>query len=348
MSSDNENPHPRSRRRQRKSKNPLPWFLAVLLITAGILVYFLYFEKSLSLPSTDLNPLAVEDNAKIHNNSSQPETPSLASHDQPAHNNTDNDDTSATKIENSSDEAETIKADDIDLVDQEMIAVNSEPLGQVEPGSENATKDVTCQPAIVMIKDFYAHLDEQEYLVPYQLDKPSEQYFSSLLQKVVNNPPIVTGETDDLFNILQNTAHFFRIVGKKNIFTLKAILDREKDSFENVLSEFYKLTGSPTCLSEAFGLQIPESALYDYAGFFLNTMGGRLYLFRRDSVSRLAVSYYSILIVDRANNNGTNKHGIDLAPAIRSLIDELENSGSRLRLRDDYLDMLYNLEEKYL
>ena len=203
------------------------------------------------------------------------------------------------------------------------------------------------QIAVASVKNFYEHLDQQDYLKPYEIDGPSDMYFSKLIQKVADNPPIVTGETDDLFNILKNTAHFFRIVGKENIFILKAILDREKDSFETVLRDFYSLTDHPELLKEEFDLTIPEEALYDYGGFFLNTMGGRLYLFRRDSVSRLAVSFYAILILDRANSNGTNKHGIDIVPPIDSLIDELENGGSQLRLREYYLDKLYDLKEKY-
>ena len=87
--------------------------------------------------------------------------------------------------------------------------------------------------------------------------------------------------------------------------------------------------------------------LYDYSGFFLNTMGGRLYLFRRDSSSRMTVSFYAIQIVDQAIRDGNNRHGIDLLPAIDFLIDEMESTGKRLLLKEDYLDTLYNLKEMY-
>jgi hypothetical protein len=76
-------------------------------------------------------------------------------------------------------------------------------------------------------------------------------------------------------------------------------------------------------------------------------MGGRLYLFRRDSKSRMIVNYYAILLVDRANQNGTNSHGIDLKQAISSLISEIESGGGHLKLRETYLDQLYALKEKY-
>lgn len=347
MSSHKMNERSRPRRKKRE-KSPLPWFFAFLVLITGVLVYFLYFDQ---LPPQATNQGKLPTHEKTVDNRTGSDTPqpqepagtSQATVDVAENSQSDQADGTPSTLLPPVIEASSENSDSPATSSAEMLVEGQPEMNNVDMGPERI-----CTPSVLTIKDFYAHLDQQEYLIPYQLDKPSEQYFSNLLQKVVDNPPIVTGETDDLFSILQNTAHFFRIVGKKNIFTLKAILDREKDSFENVLAEFYKLTDSPVCLEEGFGLNIPESALYDYAGFFLNTMGGRLYLFRRDSVSRLAVSYYSILIVDKANSSSTNKHGIDIGPAIRSLIDELENSGSRLRLRDDYLDKLYSLEEKYM
>jgi len=203
------------------------------------------------------------------------------------------------------------------------------------------------QALVAQLNGFYRHLDKQQYMQQFNLPEPSKVYFSKLIQKLLDNPPVVNRETDDLFTLLKNTAHFFRILGKDNIMVLKGILDREKKSFETILQSFYELTDSPEVLKKEYGIVIPDGALHDYAAFFLNTMGGRLYLFRRDSLSRLAVSYYSILVVDRAITDGNGRHGIDLHPAIDSLIDELENGGDRLQLKDTYLSKLYDLQQKY-
>lgn len=200
---------------------------------------------------------------------------------------------------------------------------------------------------IQTLNNFYKHLDQQSYMKEFKLKEPSRIHFSNLLQKLINNPPVVTNETDDLYTLLKNTAHFFRIIGKENILILKGILDREKSSFENTLKTFYSLTAYPEVTAREYSLILPENALYDYAGFFLNTMGGRLYLFRRDSISRMTVSYYSILLIDNANDEGYNRYGIDIRPAIDSLIDEIEGTGNRLLLREEYLDTLYDLKEKY-
>lgn len=197
------------------------------------------------------------------------------------------------------------------------------------------------------INSFFATLDTRDYIRDFQLDSPSHVYFPKLIQNLINNPPIVSGETDDLFTILQNTAHFFRILGKKNILVLKGILDRERDTFEQTLADFYQLTDDPDTLEEHFNLTIGQEELYAYAGFFLNTMGGRLYLFRRDSMSRMVVSYYAILIIEQANLEGRNTYGIEIKDAIDNLIIEIESSRIKLKMRDEYLDTLYDLKVKY-
>jgi hypothetical protein len=194
---------------------------------------------------------------------------------------------------------------------------------------------------------FYHHLDQQPYMQEFHLKEPSEIHFSKLLQILIDNPPAVTRETDDYFILLKNTAHFFRILGKDNMLVLKGILDREKDSLENILKIFYTLTEHPEYLKKEFSLTIPQDNLLDYAGFFLNTIGGRLYLFRRDSASRMTISYYAILILDKASRQGNNRLGIDLRPSINSLIEEIENVGTNLKFKEEYLDTLYDLKENY-
>ena len=217
-------------------------------------------------------------------------------------------------------------------------------------GKTNSTfdeKNIDYTFLISKLNNFYSHLDSQQYMQNFKLSEPSKEHFSHLIQKLLDNPPVVTRETDDLFTLLKNTAHFFRVIGKNNILILKGILDREKDSFETILQSFYYLTNKPEYLKEAYAISLDPPDLYDYAGFFLHTMGGRLYLFRRDSNSRMVVSYYAILLIDRANRAGDSRHGIDIRPAINSLIDEIENGGKHLQLRETYLDTLYDLKERY-
>ncbi len=209
------------------------------------------------------------------------------------------------------------------------------------------TDDASCDERADRIETFFNTLDTRAYIQEFKLDAPSVEYFPRLIQKLIDNPPIVSGETDDLFTILQNTAHFFRIIGKKNIIVLKGILDRERETFETVLADFYQLTKQPECLQRRFNLNIYQDSLYNYAAFFLNTMGGRLYLFRRDSMSRMVVNYYAILIIEEANRAARNAYGIDIRDAIDNLIVEIESSRIDLQLRETYLDNLYDLKVAY-
>lgn len=200
--------------------------------------------------------------------------------------------------------------------------------------------------ALDTIKTFYQHLDQQPYLADFHLDAPSQMYFSKLIQKLLDNPPLVSGETNDLFSILQNTAHFFRVVGRDNILAMKAIISQENAALEEILADFYTLSKHPDSLTTGLSIQMKEDSLCDYAGFFLTTMGGRLYLFRRDPVLRMLVSYYSILIVEEANKKGRNRYGIDIRPALDALITEIENSGNQLKYKEHYLDNLYKIKEQ--
>jgi hypothetical protein len=197
------------------------------------------------------------------------------------------------------------------------------------------------------LDQFFLYLDQQPYMAEFHLPERSKSHFTKILQKLLDQPPVTTRETDDYFTLLKNTAHFFRIIGKDNTLALKGILDRERESLERILGIFYSLTDHPDVLKQRFSLSVAQEPLYDYACFFLNTIGGRLYLFRRDARSRMVVSYYAILIIDHANQKGYNRLGIDLRPFIDTLIDEVEHSGGKLGFKENYLDTLWDLKETY-
>ncbi len=204
-----------------------------------------------------------------------------------------------------------------------------------------------CDKPTRQLDEFYKHLDKQPYIASFELSGSSQNHFTALIKKLLANPPQVTRESDDLYTILKNTAHFFRISGKDNILMMKGILDREKGSLEQILADYHLLIINPDCSTTTYCSGIDREALYEYACFFLNTMGGRLYLFRRDSLSRMVVTYYAVLLVDLANTENNNRHGIALKPAVDMLISEMETGGSTLKHLELYLDTLYDLKEKY-
>ncbi len=193
---------------------------------------------------------------------------------------------------------------------------------------------------------FFSGLDEKSYIREFRLDRPAQEYFLALAAKLLDNPPVVVRESDDLYTILTNMAHFFRIIGSRNIVVMKAIMHRERANMEDVLADLFLWSVNGTCHSDIFPLVAPLDEVYEYAGFFLNTLGGRSYLFRRESGTRLLVNYYSVLVIDRANREGINRHGIDLAHILPLLTREIEAT-NQLIYRETYLDNLYDLMEQY-
>jgi hypothetical protein len=335
---ENPSEHPSRPKRKKRSTSPLPYFLFFCVIVAALFFYFKY-QENVTIKSGPPEQLDKKQTISEASTSAPATVESGLSGDISV-------DSPAIDISATNESVEST----FGTITEET-ANDQEDISLTETEEEN-TKDLqsesTPEASLQIINNFYTHLDQQQYIKSFQIPAPSEAYFSALIQKILNTPPIVSGETRDLFNILKNTAHFFRIVGKNNIQAMKAILDQEKDSFEEVLAEYYRLTAYPDYLKSNFALDVSEESIYDYAGFFLTTMGGRLYLFRRDSVSRMVISYYSILIVDKANKEGRNSHGIDIRPAVETLIQELEINGTQLRLKDTYIDTLYNLKEKYM
>ncbi|MEA2115936.1 MAG: hypothetical protein U9P36_11230 [Thermodesulfobacteriota bacterium] len=208
------------------------------------------------------------------------------------------------------------------------------------------TPQQQCDQLAEKLLPFFDHLDGELYIKEFKLNQPILQYFNKLTTKLLANPPVVTRESDDLYTILTNMAHFFRVIGPKNILLMKGILDRERDKIEDIAAELYQWTIVDQCNNDTFQMNAPLDQVYEYAGFFLNTMGGRSYLFRRDSRSRLLVNYYAILIVNLANKENMNRHGLDVREIIPRLIEEIEAT-NQLIYKEDYIDRLLELQEKY-
>ncbi len=96
------------------------------------------------------------------------------------------------------------------------------------------------------------------------------------------------------------------------------------------------------------GVDMPsQEMIYDYAAFFLNTIAGQAYLFRRGSKIRLLILYYSVLVLDRADRQDLNHFGIDVKPHPLSLISEFENYRFFVTGRE-YVENLKPLKKRYV
>lgn len=210
------------------------------------------------------------------------------------------------------------------------------------PASQNDCLQTTDQ-----ILLFFEHLDSQNYVRESAIKGSTLYHFRGIINKLMANPPVVVRETDDLFAILNNMAHFFRILGPQDILLIKNILSHERDLIEPTMAIFYKWSEiAPDCPDSELHIDLPLSGLYEYAGYFVNTLGGQSYLFRREHYLRLLIRYYSVLIIDRANSAEANRYGIDIRYTLDSLISEIQGNDTLL-YRQRYLENLMRLQEKY-
>jgi hypothetical protein len=222
-----------------------------------------------------------------------------------------------------------------------------EVFGQ-EPSQSPASQEqrtLTLEELEQQIKAFFAYLDQQDYVQTYQLKDGTYQQFRLVLKKLTENQPTVTEETASLYNLYRNMAYFFRVLGKKRVNLTKDILQNEAEILESVMNTFYLwLTfenGSGTSKDRPT-LKI----LYDYSGFFLNTLAGKSYLLRRNSKTRILTTYYSVLILDRANDENLNSNGIDIRPHIEIAYNDINNQIGLIHQKQ-YLLELEKLAKKY-
>jgi hypothetical protein len=207
-------------------------------------------------------------------------------------------------------------------------------------------KELNCKDIKRNITAFFNHLDKQEYVQSYEIKKSSYELFRQILTQLSETTPKVTGEMVELPTLMSNIAYFYRVLGKKRVDLIREILKNESDITESVLTTFYQwATSCDRCDEMAQKCPSLES-LYEYAGFFFNTLAGRSYLMRRNSQLRILASYYCLLILDKANDETLNRYGIDIRPQIELLMSEINNTKS-LIYKKQYLGKLATLEAKY-
>ncbi len=206
--------------------------------------------------------------------------------------------------------------------------------------------EISCEELKGKISDFFKYLDDREYLIPYNLGEGTYSQFQKIVKQLSIIPPTAAGEMNDFFSLMNNVSHFYSTLGKKRIKQIKEILNNESEIIESVMPIFITwLTSRDRCqnkLNEILSLKV----LYKYAGFFLNTLGGRSYLLRRDSKIRILTIYYCVLILDIANKEGLNSDGIDIRPYINLSYYEILNQ-KVLIYKKHYLAELETLIERY-
>ena len=217
---------------------------------------------------------------------------------------------------------------------------------QVEKTKKPSKKPSRIAETERQISTFFAYLDNRPYVQALNLAGGSYLQYQIAIEKLSAKPPIIAGEMDSLYNMVRNVAHFYRVMGKKRVLLTKQIMQNESEVMEAVMQTFYKWfimdDGGKTTLKGRPSM----TAMYEYAGYILNTLGGRSYLLRRSPKVRALTTYYSVLILDLANDEELNSRGIDIRPYIRSSLLEIKNQIGLIHQKE-YITRLSELSLKY-
>jgi len=197
------------------------------------------------------------------------------------------------------------------------------------------------------IRDFFKYLDKKNYI--QHLNERMDTYaeFKRILKQLSSNLPIPAGEGIDSIVMTKNIFYIFRILSKTDIRLVKEITINESETMELNLEIFYRWLLLGNQCPDPDEMRPSFDVLYQYAGFFLNTIGGRAYLSRRPMALRMLLSYYSLLIVHEADRKGRNTYGIDIFPYIAPLLTEMAIYPD-LKLKKEYIQKLNQMESYYL
>jgi len=220
-------------------------------------------------------------------------------------------------------------------------------------GSEEPAEPVTadreadaCERMERDVRDFFRYLDRQDYVKEQAGDSDAWTLFTRILAKLSSRPPIPAGEGMDPKVMAANIYHLFRVLADRDIHLVREVLRHEAGSLELNMDLLYGwLTSGDRC-PDPEGLRPSDEVLYRYAGFFMNTIGGRAYLYRRAARVRLLMSYYALLILHRADLAGRNTHGIDVYPLARQVREEMALQHD-FHFHGAYLEGLTAMEAHY-
>ena len=224
----------------------------------------------------------------------------------------------------------------------------SAPQERLEEVESKAMKvEDECQKMEKDLQEFFTYLDTKDYIRELRIGEGTSNHFIKIIRALSLNPPIPAGEGLNYDMIINNIYHFYRALELKDLTLIKLILKNEADTMEINFALFYKWLMSNDECGQKEGIPPTLDTLYRYAGFLVNSIGGRSYLFRRETRLRLLLYYYSLLIVHEADKKKMNNFGVDITPFLEPLAEEIENY-QFLYFRKEYAGRLISLKDYYL
>ena len=205
----------------------------------------------------------------------------------------------------------------------------------------------TCERIEQEIQDYFKYLNGKGYVRHLGEGVDAYAQFKAMSRKLSARLPIPAGEGIDSSIINDNIFWFFRVLDKNDFRLIRDILKNDGEHLEPTLDLFYRWSTLGSRCPDPEGIRPSRDMLYHYAGFFMNTIGGRSYLSRRPMGLRLLCSYYALLILQEADRQGKNSYGIDVLPFIGPLAREIALYPD-FRFKQIYLKNLQDMEREYL
>jgi hypothetical protein len=215
-----------------------------------------------------------------------------------------------------------------------------------EKESEDARRTRYCDMINQHVQDFFQYLDTKKYIQRLELGETTDAHFKQIMERLAARPPMPAGEGVDPAVMVKNIYFFCRALDKKDLRLIKQVVAHDRDTLEDNMGLFYQWAMLGEGCSNPGNVRPSFDVIYRYAGFFLNTTGGRAYMFRRGLKMRLLASYYSVQIIYQADKAGKNNYGINVLPYIKQLMEEMRNYPD-LVYKETYLETLKKIKAFY-
>jgi hypothetical protein len=215
------------------------------------------------------------------------------------------------------------------------------------PSQKPVSEKEDCAQLQKNLSDFFRYLDHKKYVQHLYPDTGTAARFMEILARLSERPPIPAGEGIDPRIIIENVYHLYRALDHKDLRLIREVLSNEQETMEYQLDLFYKWFRSEGSCPDRKSFRPPMEIAYQYAGFFINTIGGRAYLFRRGSSLRLLVTYYCLLIIHEADKAQKNNYGIDVFPFIGPLKKDISYHPD-LQFKSEYIEQLHQIQMYYM
>jgi hypothetical protein len=139
-------------------------------------------------------------------------------------------------------------------------------------------------------------------------------------------PPDLSSELRSYDTLLRNVFHLFRVAGRERMQAIRRAL-AEQDLAEPAALALYRWAISHERCARSDAQPVSGEALYAYAGFIFNTLGGQAYLRRRSPRVEALACFYGLQALDGAIHAGHNPDGLDPRPEIPRCRDLVAQQG---------------------